>query len=108
MLMLRVKSMDFSLHPSTRWGRETDTKVVEMRIFCISDGDKIFLEDARFLRLRRINLENIHEEKENEQMTSTIYKRRSINLDDRTYKRGKAIFNSYRDAKRTAVVVEDS
>jgi hypothetical protein len=39
-------------------------------------------------------LENIHEEKENEQMNSTIYKRRSINLDDRTYKRGKLLAKS--------------
>jgi hypothetical protein len=29
--------------------------------------------------------------RENEQMGSTIYKRRSINLDDKTYKRGKLL-----------------
>jgi hypothetical protein len=29
--------------------------------------------------------------KENEQMASTTYKRRSINLDDKTYKRGKLL-----------------
>ena len=38
--------------------------------------------------------ENIREEKKNEQMASTTYKRRSINLDDRTYKRGKLLAKS--------------
>ena len=41
-----------------------DKIVLKMRIFCISDRDKIFLEDAQFLRLRRINtIDDNHEEK---------------------------------------------
>jgi hypothetical protein len=54
--------------------------------------DNIFLDDAQFLHLGCINTgKNI---KENEQMTCTIYKRRSINLDDRTYERAQLLAKS--------------
>ena len=58
-------------------------------------GKKGIFGDAQFPHLRCINtVETFTRRKENEQMSSTIYKRRSINLDDKTYKRGKLLAKS--------------
>ena len=75
---LIYKSMgSTSTHPPDSGGIETN---------------EYFFGNAQVVHLRWINkVENIHADGGTEQMTITIFRRRSINLDDRTHERGKLL-----------------